>query len=106
VQPGDILPFAISAIGVTLDASTTIIGLSRGYYEIHSNYSPLWALLIFWSVIAVTMLLPKTRLVRYFTLIISSAPFIAVISNSLVLAGVSPGLFVEMLGLYGYSCYH
>lgn len=106
MQSSDILPFAISAIGVTLDASTTIIGLSRGYLEIHSNYSPLWAILIFWSVIAVTMLLPKTRVVRYFALIISSAPFIAVINNSLVLAGVSPGLFVEMLGLYGYGCYH
>jgi len=105
VQFSNILPFAISAIGVLLDASTTIIGLSRGYYEIHSNYSPFWALLIFWSVISATMLLPKTRLVRYFTLLISSAPFIGVVNNSLVLAGISPGLFVEMIGLYGLGSY-
>ena len=105
MQSVDILPFAISAIGVIMDALTTILGLSRGYTEMHSNYSPLWALLIFWSVIAITMLLPKSRFVRYFALLISVAPFVGVINNSLVLTGISPGLFVEILGLYGLGCY-
>ena len=100
------LPFAVSAVGIILDALTTIVGLSNGYYEMHSSYSPLWALLIFWSVIAITLLLPRSRLVHYFALSISLTPFIGVINNGLVLAGLSPGLFVEVLALYGLSCYH
>ncbi len=90
----EFIPFAISAIGVVLDALTTMIGLSEGFHETHPNYNPLLALLIFWSLIGVTKLLPRSRFVRVFTLVLSVSPFIGAINNSLVIIGAFQGLVI------------
>ncbi len=82
-----VIPFAISALGVILDAVTTMIGLSEGFHETHPNYNPLWALLIFWSLIVVTKLLPRSRFVRAFTLVLILTPFLGAINNSMVIIG-------------------
>ena len=83
------MPFIISGIGVAMDASTSIIGLSTGYVETHSYYSPVWAILIFWSVIVATFLLPRTKITRVFTIMISFTPFIGVVNNTLLMAGIT-----------------
>lgn len=88
------IPFAISALGVILDALTTIIGLSMGFYETHPNYNPILALAIFWSLIAVVRTLPRTRIVRIFTILLSAAPFLGAMNNSLVIMGVFSGLII------------
>ncbi|MCJ7633121.1 hypothetical protein MUP77_12110, partial [Candidatus Bathyarchaeota archaeon] len=87
VKIEEVIPFAISAVGVILDAVTTMIGLSEGFNETHPNYNPLWALLIFWSLIGVTKLLPRSRFVRAFTLVLSLTPFLGAINNSMVIIG-------------------
>ena len=84
----EVVPFAIALTGVLLDALTTIVGLSKGFYETHPYYSPLWALLIFWSLIGISRLLPRTRLLRTFTLVLSAAPFLGAVNNSLIIIGV------------------
>ena len=84
----EVIPFAIATTGILLDALTTVIGLSKGFHETHPSYSPLWAFLIFWSLIAMTRLLPRTRLVHIFTLILSAAPFLGAVNNSLIITGV------------------
>jgi len=89
-----VIPFAISALGVILDALTTIIGLSMGFYETHPNYNPILALAIFWSLIAVVRTLPRTRIVRIFTILLSAAPFLGAMNNSLVIMGVFSGLII------------
>lgn len=94
MKHGELVPFAISALGVLLDVLTTVIGLSKGYYETHPNYNPIWALLIFWSLIAVTRFLPRNRFVTVFTLVLSTAPFLGAINNSLVISGVFGGLII------------
>lgn len=94
VNPREAIPFAIAAIGVLLDALTTVIGLSMGFYETHPNYNPILALVIFWSLIAVTKILPRTRFIRLFTFLLSTLPFLGVINNSLVIMGVFPGLAI------------
>ena len=84
--------FAISALGILSDFISTIIGVSNGYYEIHPKYSPIWAIMIFWSLITITRLLPKSKFTNTFRLIISIAPFIGTINNSLVLFGLFRGI--------------
>jgi hypothetical protein len=92
VKIEELIPFAIAAIGVILDALTTSIGLSKGFYETHPNYNPLYALLIFWSLIGVTHFLPRSRFIRAFTTVISMAPFLGALNNSLVIIGAFQGL--------------
>jgi hypothetical protein len=87
-------PFAIAAIGVLLDALTTIVGLSIGLHEINSHYNPVFALLIFWSLIAISRLLPQTRSVRFFAFLLSVAPFVGFVNNSLVITGALSGLAI------------
>jgi hypothetical protein len=88
----EVIPFAMSATGVLLDALTTAIGLSKGFHETHSEYNPLWALLIFWSLIGVAHFLPRSRFVRAFTMVLSAAPFLGALNNSLVILGAFQGL--------------
>jgi len=94
VKHREAIPFAIAAIGVLLDALTTVVGLSMGFYESHPNYNPILALAIFWSLIAVTRILPRTRFIRLFTVMLSTLPFLGVINNSLVIMGIFPGLAI------------
>lgn len=88
------VPLVISAMGVLLDALTTMIGVSMGFYEIHPNYNPVIALMIFWTLIAVTWALPRTRVVRVFTILLSATPFLGAVNNSLVIIGFFPGLTI------------
>ena len=86
------IPFFTAAIGVILDAFTTLTGLSMGLHETHPNYNPILALMIFWSLIAVVRILPRTRVVRLFMILLSAAPFLGAVNNSLVILGVYSGL--------------
>jgi len=86
------IPFFTAAIGVILDASTTLTGLSMGLHETHPDYNPVIALMIFWSLIAVVRILPRTRIVRFFIILLSAAPFLGAVNNSLVIMDFYSGL--------------
>jgi hypothetical protein len=91
------LPFLLALSGVIADYATTIIGLNfcSGLYEINPQYSPVWALLIFWGAIAVlTVALPKKK---PWTLSINGlalTPYIGAINNTLVILGLFSGLVI------------
>jgi len=84
------LPFILSLGGVLLDYLTTTIGLGLGFYETHSAYHPLKALLVFWGVIAVlTLLLPRERSWKMGINGIALASYIGAVNNTLVILGLS-----------------
>ena len=88
-----LLPFLISLGGVISDYITTTIGLGLGFYELHPNYHPFWALSIFWSaVLILTLALPKGK-TWYLSLNgLASVSFLGAINNTLVILGVFSGL--------------
>ena len=87
------LPFMLSLGGVLSDFITTTIGLGLGFYETHPNYHPLSALLIFWGVIAIlVLLLPKERPWRLSINTIAMISYLGAVNNTLVIAGIFPGL--------------
>ena len=88
-------PFAISLIGVTSDYFTTRFGLGLGFYETHSQYNPIYALIIFWSAITVlTFALPKSKAWEIFKNIFASVSFLGFVNNTLVILGVFSGLVI------------
>lgn len=90
-----LMPFVISLGFVLLDYLTTTIGLSRGFYETHSNYSPINALLIFWGAIALlSFSLPKTRFWRLCIVAFSTLSCLGALNNIMVLCGVFGGLVI------------
>jgi len=88
-------PFLISLGGVLSDYATTTYALNfcRGLYETHPQYSPLWALLIFWGAIAIlTLTLPRKK---PWSLSINSLAFFSytgALNNILVILGLFPGV--------------
>ena len=88
-------PFLVSLLGVVLDYLTTCIGLSRGFYETHLQYSPVLALMIFWGALSILFLaLPKEASWKNSILFIASWSFLGVVNNSLVLLGIFKGLVI------------
>jgi len=87
------LPYILSIGGVLSDYLTTVIGLGLGFYETHSAYHPLSALLIFWGAITLlTLLLPKEKLWRMSIKGIALASYLGAVNNTLVIFGIFPGL--------------
>lgn len=82
-------PFIISTLGAALDYATTRIGLMRGLTEIHPLYNPIYALIVFWSLLAVAKLyLPKETLWQRTILGIACFSFIGAFNNALLLGGL------------------
>lgn len=87
------LPFLLALGGVVSDYMTTTIGLKMGFFETNPQYSPVWALLVFWGAITIlTLTRPrkKTWTVAANGLALSS--FIGAANNTLVILGLFPGL--------------
>jgi len=88
-------PFLIALGGILSDYATTTYALNfcTGLYETHPQYSPVWALLIFWGALALlTLTLPKKK---PWTLSINSlalASYIGAVNNILVILGIFSGL--------------
>jgi glucan phosphoethanolaminetransferase (alkaline phosphatase superfamily) len=88
-------PFILSLLGVIGDLFTTNIGLSRGFIETHLNYSPIFAIIIFWSSILILQFtLPKRKVWYLSIIIISLFSFLGLVNNSFVLLGIFPGLVI------------
>jgi hypothetical protein len=89
------LPFLLALGGIITDYATMTIGLNfcTGLYETNPQYSPIWALLVFWGAITVlTLTLPKKK---PWTLSINGlalASYIGTINNTLVILGLFPGI--------------
>ncbi len=88
------LPFLLALGGVISDYATTTIGLSMGgFYETHAAYSPVWALLIFWSAIALlTLALPRKKPWTLSIHGIALASYLGAVNNTLVILGLFSGL--------------
>jgi len=77
------------AAGITSDYISSLIGISMDYVEMHPNYSPLNALIVFTLALAVLMLFFwRNRTMRIFVWACSLIPFIGIIHNLLVFAGI------------------
>src|SRR4030042_804869 len=84
-------PFILSSLGVIGDLFTTNLGLSRGFVETHINYSPIYAITIFWiSILILQYTLPKGKIWYLSIIIISLFSFLGLLNNSFVLLGISP----------------
>lgn len=89
------LPFMLSLGGVLSDYITTTIGLAQGFHETHPNYHPLFALLVFWGVIAIlALLLPKERPWRLSINTVALISYLGAVNNTLVILGMFPGLSI------------
>ena len=82
----DLMPFILSLGGVLSDYATTSVGLSLGFRETHPQYSPIYALIIFWGCLAILHLtLPKSWIWRLNMHILALASYLGAINNLLVL---------------------
>jgi len=92
-----ITPFLIALGGVLSDYATTTYALNycTGLYETHPQYSPVWALLIFWGAITVlTLTLPKKKPWNISINGLASASYLGAINNILVILGLFPGIVI------------
>ena len=89
------MPFILSSLGVIGDIFTTSLGLSRGFVETHINYSPIYAIVIFWiSILILQYTLPKGKMWYLSIILISLFSFLGLLNNSFVLLGIFPGLAI------------
>ncbi len=89
------LPFLLALGGVVSDYITTNIGLGLGLYEINRNYHPLLALLVFWGITAIlVLLLPRERSWRMSINTLMLTSYLGAVNNILVILGVFPGLVI------------
>jgi hypothetical protein len=89
------LPFLLTLGGVISDHVTTNIGLGLGFYEINPNYHPLLALLVFWGITAIlVLLLPRERPWRISINTLMLTSYLGAVNNTLVILGVFPGLVI------------
>lgn len=90
LQPGwGVLPYLISMLGVLLDYLTTTIGLGLGFYESHLSFSPLFAVAVFWGILAlVNLMLPKGRVRTFSTRMFVLVSFFSAINNTIVITGI------------------
>jgi hypothetical protein len=86
-------PYIIATLGVTSDLMSTQLGLAQGLREAHISYHPLYALVIFWSVLTIaTLALPKRTLWRIPVYAIAYISFLGAFNNILVILGIFGGL--------------
>ena len=85
-------PFAIAVTVILLDYLSTLMGLSLGLRELHPNYHPIWAGVVF--SMALTLLaftLPRDQWGRRCIVGIASCSYVGAINNALVLLDIFPG---------------
>ncbi|MCJ7761302.1 hypothetical protein MUP59_09220 [Candidatus Bathyarchaeota archaeon] len=88
-----ITPYMIAAVGVAMDFATTQVGLARGFLEAHLLYSPVYSLVIFWTLLTVaTLALPTGKARRMFIFAIAWLTFVGVFNNVFVITGIFRGL--------------
>jgi len=89
------LPFLLALGGVISDYTTTVIGLSLGFYETHPNYHPVYALLIFWGAIAIlTVTSPRKKPWTLGINGLALASYLGAVNNILVILGLFAGLYI------------
>jgi len=92
-----VTPFLIALSGIISDYATTTYALNfcTGLYETHPQYSPLWALLIFWGAIAILILtLPRKKPWNISINGLALASFIGAVNNVLVILGLFSGIVI------------
>lgn len=90
-------PFLIALGGVLSDYATTTYALNfrTGLYETHPQYSPLWALLIFWGAIGIlTIALPKKKPWNLSINSLALASYLGAINNIFVILGLFSGIAI------------
>ena len=88
-------PFLLALGGVLTDFLTTQVGLTIGLHEANPNYHPVYACVIFFTVLyLLTKLLPPKKLWKRLTMGIALLSYFGTIHNLFVLLGVFPGLVV------------
>jgi len=91
------LPFLLALGGVISDFATTMIALNfcTGLHETHIQYSPIWALMIFWTAIAIlTLTLPRKKPWSIGINGLALMSYIGAINNTLVILGLFSGLVI------------
>lgn len=89
-------PFLLALGGISTDYLTTHIGLSFGLHEAHSNYHPIYSLIIFFTLLyLLTNLLPKQKLWKQCIVGVALLSYFGTVHNILVLAGIFPGLMIS-----------
>ena len=86
-------PFLLALGGISTDFLTTQIGLNIGLREANRNYHPLYACVIFFSVLyLLTKLLPPQKLWKRLTVGVALLSYFGAVHNILVLLGIFPGI--------------
>lgn len=86
------IPYLLAFLGVVFDWLTTQVGLSRGFYETHSVYTPANALLIFMAALFfLEFILGDFQYKRQYQIFIACMSFLGAINNTLVLLGLTHG---------------
>jgi len=89
------VPLLISWFGCNLDAVSTQVGLSMGFYETHMQYNPVIALLIFVVAnIVLAVSLPDTKKFNVAKCIFAAFSFFGVVNNALVILGIFGGIII------------
>jgi len=92
---GWVTPFIVALGGVLSDYATTTYALNfcTGLYETHPQYSPIWALIIFWGAIALlTLTLPRRGPWRISIDALALVSYTGAINNILVILGLFSGI--------------
>jgi hypothetical protein len=84
-----IFPYTFATLGVATDFASTQLGLIRGFRETNILYSPIPALIVFWTILTVASLaLPRGTLRRIFVFAIVCLSFVGLFNNIFVMAGI------------------
>jgi hypothetical protein len=87
------IPLGVASSGIILDYVTTSVGLQCGLSEANPAYHPLWAVIVFFSLITLlTVLFRRQRHLKWSIIGFASLSYLGAINNALVLLGLFPGL--------------
>ena len=87
------IPLGVATSGIILDYLTTSVGLQCGLSEANPAYHPLWAVLVFFSLITLLTVLSRSQRDMKWSIIgFASLSYLGAINNTLVLLGLFPGL--------------
>ena len=86
-------PFFLALGGVSTDFLTTQIGLTMGLREANPNYHPMYACVIFFTILyLLTKLLPPQKLWKRLTMGVALVSYFGTIHNILILLGIFSGI--------------
>jgi hypothetical protein len=88
-------PFLLALGGVSTDFLTTQIGLTMGLREANPNYHPMYACVIFFTILyLLTKLLPPQKLWKRLTIGVALVSYFGTVHNILVLLGIFSGIIM------------